>query len=97
MIYFRKEGIKIMGFYDYNNESHKEIIENDKYNFISIDDKTHEKLYKGGMFRLKKELDGESQKLLTIEDFKEYFETYKLNEFGQMDTNCKSVMIINQN
>jgi len=96
MIYFRKEDIKIMGFYNDEIELHKETIENDKYNFIAIDEKTHQKLYKDGMYKLKIELDGENQETLIIEQFEEYFETYKLNEFGEMENKDKSIMIINQ-
>ena len=84
MIYFRKDGLKIMGFYDDEIKEHKEVIENDKDNYIPIDSETHRRLYKEGMYKLKENINNEEQ--INIKDFDNIFERYTDIDFSEENT-----------
>ncbi len=84
MIYFRKNGFKIMGFYDDEIKEHNQVIENDKDNYIRIDLETHRKLYKEGMYKLKKDVNSKEQ--INIKDFDNIFERYTDIDFLEENT-----------
>ena len=84
MIYFRKQNLKVMGFYDDEIKEHKKVIENDRENYIPIDSETHMKLYKEGMYKLKKETDYNEQ--INIKDFDNIFERYTKIDFIEEGT-----------